>query len=185
MCVSPSIVYLCAVHGTTRGKGRSLCWPRPAAAGWRPVDGVAPEVEYVERERAPHCVLDPRLLGEGLHRFHEKAAHCVGRQRRNQLRRTVLACAGWRACQVASRFLALSPNRSLGRLTRTVKNIWTKSEMRRTSQPGSMMKPAARVASATRSQSCGGISADFTAAFFDHKPNTHSGLRTPLLSAAR
>ena len=34
----------------------------------------------------------------------------------------------------------LSPNRSLGRLARTVKNIWTKSEMRRTSQPGSMMQ---------------------------------------------
>ena len=34
----------------------------------------------------------------------------------------------------------LSPNRSLGRLARTVKNIWTKSEMRRTSQPGSMIK---------------------------------------------
>ena len=34
----------------------------------------------------------------------------------------------------------LSPNRSLGRLARTVKNIWTKSEMRRTSQPGSMMR---------------------------------------------
>ena len=33
----------------------------------------------------------------------------------------------------------LSPIRSLGRLARTVKNIWTKSEMRRTSQPGSMM----------------------------------------------
>ena len=140
MCVSPSIVYLRAVHGTTRGKGRSLCWPRPAVAGCRPVDGVAPEVEDVERERAPHCVLDPRLLGERLHRFHEKAAHRVGRQRRNQLRRTVLACVGRRACQVASR---LSPNRSLRRLARTVKNIWTKSEMRRTSQPGSMMKCSA------------------------------------------
>ena len=39
----------------------------------------------------------------------------------------------------------LYPNRSLGllaypRLARTVKNIWTKSETRRTSQPGSMMK---------------------------------------------
>ena len=88
MCVSPSIVYLRAVHGTTRGKGRSLCWPRPVA-DCRPVDGGAPEVEDVERERAPHCVLDPRHLGERLHRFHEKAAHLVGRQRRNQLRRTV------------------------------------------------------------------------------------------------
>ena len=37
----------------------------------------------------------------------------------------------------------LSPIRSLGRLARTVKNIWTKSEMRRTSQPGSMMKCSA------------------------------------------
>ena len=36
-------------------------------------------------------------------------------------------------------FLAQTPNRSLGRLARTVKNIWTKSEKRRTIQPGSMI----------------------------------------------
>ena len=54
----------------------------------------------------------------------------------------------------------LSPNRSLGRLARTVKNIWTKSEMRRTSQPGSMMQCGA-VAFAIRSQVWpGGFSAD-------------------------
>ena len=56
----------------------------------------------------------------------------------------------------------LSPIRSLGRLARTVKNIWTKSEMRRTSQPGSMMNCGAvlRFGNPVASLSAGGGSAD-------------------------
>ena len=53
----------------------------------------------------------------------------------------------------------LSPSRSLGRLARTVKNIWTKSEMRRTSQPGSMMRCVAFLRQSVASLGGGGGSA--------------------------
>ena len=98
---------------------------------------------------------------------------------------------------MAYRFLGLSPNRSLGRLTRTVKNIWTKSEMRRTSQPGSMMKPAARSPRQLARKVVGVLKKDgkmwgdkrFTSYSTINprkkKKKTHSRLRTPLLSAAR
>ena len=57
-----------------------------------------------------------------------------------------------------------------------MKNIWTKSEMRRTSQPGSMMKPAARSPRQLARKVVGGISADFTK-LFNHQPKTHSSER--------
>ena len=102
----------------------------------------------------------------------------------------------------------LSPNRSLGRLARTVKNIWTKSEMRRTSQPGSMIKcGAVAFASAIRAsgQVRRGGSADLceicrcpaprgdrinswcTSQSYNatRAANARTGLRTPLSSAAR
>ena len=138
------------------------CTGRALAAGWRrdgdPASGrgvvdcgeAAPEVEDVERERAPHRVFDPRLLGERLDRFHEEAAHRVGRQRRNQLcrRGCMRRLEGMR---VVSSFLACIPTRSLGRLTRHVKNIWTKSEKRRTIQPGSM------ITLVVRNEVCAGV----------------------------
>jgi hypothetical protein len=50
------------------GRGPAAGWRRDGdpAAGRGGVNGgeAVPEVEYVECERAPHRVLDPRLLGE-------------------------------------------------------------------------------------------------------------------------
>ena len=96
----------------------------------------------------------------------------------------------------------LSPNGSLGRLARTVKNIWTKSEMRRTSQPGSMISAVLSFARQSgRKFSAGGGSADrlskmpvprgdkWRTSDSDNTTtpaaNARSALRTPLSSAAR
>ena len=73
----------------------------------------------------------------------------------------------------------LSPNRSLGRLARTVKNIWTKSEMRRTSQPGSMMKCGCCRVGNRAQVSAGGGNADLSASGDSIDSSSHSDNTTP------